>query len=815
MTTPRPTDRGLLAGIALLSACALADEVLLVRLLAIVQWQHFAWMIISLALLGFGASGTFLSLARPWIEARAHAVIAANAVLFGLSVPACFLLAQQTHFNPLELLWSGGQWLRLMGLYLTLTPPFFFAANAIGLALHCFRERIGRIYAADLLGSGMGAAGTIGLLWLLHPVVVLQILGSGGLVAAALLAFCLRLPGRWQAALPVGLALIWLGPAPAPASLHMLAYKSLPQALQVRGAETVGEWSGPLGLLSVVRNLDIPFRHVPGLSLYSPVEPAAQLAVYTDGEGPTAIHRYDGRKAPLAYLDYQSSALPYHLLRPGAEVAVLGAGGGGGVLQARYHDASRIDAVELNPQLIALVRKHFASFAGDLYRRPEVRIHATEARGFLERTTHSYDLIQLELLDAFAVASAGLYAHTESYLYTVEGLGLYLRRLRPAGILAITRWVQLPPRDELKLFATAVEALEQAGIEAPGNHLLWVRNWQTSTLLIGRGAFTTQAIENARRYCAERGFDLAWAQDLMPDQANRYHRLAHDWYHEGARALLSPERHRYIAHYKFDIRPATDERPYFFQTFRWPLLPEALARRGAGGFALLDLGYLVVVGTLLQALLLGAGLILAPLWALRRRERGMKTAKPARVFGYFFAIGVGFMYLELGFIQKFALLLAQPLLSVAVVLAGFLVCAGMGSALSARIGPHRSANALHTVTAGIAALTALYLVLLPPLFAWAAGLATGLRAALALLLIAPLGVCMGLPFPLGMRGISNTPHWIPWAWGINGCTSVVAAATATLTAMHLGQNAVLSIAVLCYLLAGWWLAPRDTGLPHT
>src|SRR5262249_55941399 len=193
-------------------------------------------------------------------------------------------------------------------------------------------------------------------------------------------------------------------------------YKGLSQALAVKDARIAEQRSSPLGVVTVVDSPTIPLRHAPGLSLSATGEPPPQLGVFVDGDGPTALTRYDGRLEPLAYLDHLTSALPYHLLeRPRA--LVLGSGAGADVLQAIYHRARSIDAVELDPQIVALVQRRFAQFSGDPYAISGVRVHIGEARGYVAAHADRFDLIQVALLDALGVSSAALYTLSESYLY--------------------------------------------------------------------------------------------------------------------------------------------------------------------------------------------------------------------------------------------------------------------------------------------------------------------------------------------------------------------------------------------------------------
>ncbi len=790
----------LILPVGLISAAILAYEVLLIRLFAIVQWHLFAYMAISIALLGFGASGSFLFLARGWLRSRFTAAFAVNAVLFAVTGPAAFMLGQQVPFNALALLWEPRQLLYLGLLYLLFAVPFFAGANCIGLALTGHSQRIAGIYAANLIGAGLGALGAVALLFVMAPNDALRPVAGLALAAAAL--SCLG-PGRrtwalllWAAAfaLPIGLPAAWT-------ELHLSPYKNLSASLAVKDRRIIGRHSSPLGLLTVVESPTVPFRHAPGLSLNATAEPPAQLAVFTDGGGMTAITAFTGDVAELAYLDDTTGALAYQLLeRP--SVLVLGAGGGADVLQAIRHRARTIDAVELNGQLAALVTKVHADIAGPLYDRPGVRLHIAEARAYVARSWRSFDLIKLPLVESAGAAAAGVHALAENYLYTVEAFRHYLHRLRPGGMLSITRWLKLPPRDSLKLFATARAALEREAVAVPGRRLLLLRGWNTTTLLVKNGDFSAAEIARANRFAAARSFDLAYHPGQMRGTANRFNILASAYFFDGARALLRDD--DFHARYKFDLTPATDDKPYFFDFFKWRSLPEFLRLRRQGGGQMLEMGYPVLAATLAQAVLLSLLLILLPLRFAGTVQRSAKSGQ-ARVLGYFAALGLGFLMIEIAFIQRFILFLGHPLYAAAVVLCGFLVFAGLGSAaapgISERFG--RRIDPIRLAVAAVAILAVIYSSLLPLLFPLLMGLPGAAKIALTLIIIAPLAFCMGLPFPLGLTRVAQRlPDLVPWAWGINGCFSVISALLAAILAIHLGFAIVIFLAALIYLAAG-------------
>jgi spermidine synthase len=813
--------------VLLISAAAIAYEILLIRILSIVQWHHFAWMIISLALLGYGASGTAIALARRWLEPRFEPAFAASALLFSVSMVLCLVLGQRVPFNALEVIWDPAQTLYLGALYLLFMLPFFFAAACIGLAFTCRGERVDRIYFFDLLGAGVGAALVIGVLFLLPPQQAVIAFSGLALAASALahtraltLSFAQRPPRkeRWpriMALLQIAwlFGLVYAGSADR-IGLRMSEFKGLSQALEVVDARVVAERSGPLGLLTVVASPRVPFRHAPGLSFTTQHLPPAQLALFTDGDGISVITAFDGDAAELGFLGDVTAALPYRLFDPasgGPRVLVLGAGAGYDVLLALHNGASRIDAVELNPQVAELMRGELAAWSGNLYEHERVTLHVSEARGYVSRGRDSYDLVQVALLDSAAVAGSGAQALSESYLYTVEATGVYLDRLKPDGLLAVTRWLKIPPRDNLKMAATVIEALRRSGVQDPGRRLAMIRGWNTVTLLAKNGDFSERDTAAVRQFARERSFDVVWYPVMPPGEANRFNRLDRPWLYEGVVALLGERSQAYIDEYKFDISPATDQRPYFFDFFRWRALPEVLDLRLRGGAGLLEWGYLLLVATLLQALAAGALLILLPLTltlALSRRRAAAATPlqRPSvargRFGAYFFLLGLAFLFVEIAFIQKFILFLAHPLYAVAVVLAGFLVFAGLGSAssqwLACRL-PGGARDAVPLAVALLAAIVMLYLALLPLLFEWLIGGGDAVRVAASLALIAPLAFCMGMPFPLGLRRLAaEAPDFIPWAWALNGFASVVSAALATLLAIEFGFNAVLLAALGCY-----------------
>ncbi len=756
--------------VALLSGASLAYEILLIRLFSIVDWHHLAFLVISLALLGYGASGTLLALAREKLLRHFAFATSGAAALFGATAVGAFLLSQRIDFNSLEIFWSTRQLGTLFVLYLLFAIPFFCAATAIGLTLTRFGEESPQLYRADLIGGGVASAGIVALLFIIHPATALQLIGALGFLAAILFhsrAFLVAV---------AGIALIAFA---RPLPLRISQFKELSHALRVPGARVIEEHSSPLGLLTVVESPSVPFRHAPGLSLGFTGELPEQTAVFSDGGGLSAIA---GPNADLSYLDFVPPAAAYHLGRRVRRVAVIGAGGGADVLSALRNGAERVTAVELNPQMVDIVSRRSGVHAD-----PRVRVVQSEARRFVRESNERFDLIQITLVDSFGASAAGVSALSESHLYTVESLTELIDHLQPGGLLVITRWMQVPPREIVKLFATAVAA------KVSGRQLAIVRSWNTASLVIKRGDFDAAELAALRRFCEERSFDLDYAPGVAREETNRFNVLDEPYLFDAATSILG--RTDFFERYKFHVRPATDERPYFFHFFRWRVLPELLRLRARGGMPLLEWGYLVLVAGLAQAILASVVLILLPLSI--RRIGGLRVRRSTLIL-YFGSIGLAFLFIEIAFMQRLTLFLGHPLYAVAVVLASFLLFAGIGSGFSVRI---RNAKFVPLIVA-IAALAALVAVRL--LTAAALGLTTPVKIVIAILVIAPLAFVMGMPFPLGLRRLAATdPAAIPWAWGVNGTASVLSSMCATLVAVHIGFSALVALAAALYLVAAF------------
>lgn len=416
-----------------------------------------------------------------------------------------------------------------------------------------------------------------------------------------------------------------------------------------------------------------------------------------------------------------------------------------------------------------------------------------------------YDLVVMGPGGASSGGSAGVHALSTSYDYTVEALQSYLQLLAPDGMLSITLWTSTPARGNLKLFATAVTAMKKLGIDHPENNIVWIRSWNTATLLIKNNALTTEEINRARAFSLSRNFDLAWLPGIKADEVNRFQFLTEPVFYLAANSLLKTPDDNFIEKYKYDIQVATDNKPYFNNYFKWSSLKEFMRLPGRAGVSMIGVGYPTLLVTLGQAFVAAFILILLPLLFVKSHEKA-GTKNRLNIIIYFLAIGLAFLFIELAFIQKFTLILSQPLYAVAVALCAFLVFSGLGSLYV----QHRMRTEsecfisamLRRSVMMIGLVAVFYIVLLPLISDMIMALPEMMRIISAFVLAAPLAFFMGMPFPLGLVTMQkNHSQLMPWAWGINGCASVLSAILAVLLAIHIGFNGVMLCAVVMYFIA--------------
>lgn len=750
------------------SIAMLMLQVSFTRILSVAQWYHFAFLVISIALFGIGAAGTFLSVFPSLIERELTRMLQLLTFLFSLSIILSFWLTNTIPFDPFRITWDTMQLIYIMVYYLALSIPFFFGGMIITLAL-LKMEDVGRIYFSSLIGSGLGSV----------LVIPLSALGAITIGLSAFIA-ALSLAGFTERR---RLSMIWLAllcivilyfP-----QIHISPYKTLNIALSYPDSQILTtQWNAH----SRVDVIESPLvRYAPGLSIMYRGEIPDQLGITVDGDQLTAVTRWDGTHSSIDFIEYLPTSLPFHLNQ--GSTLILGAGGGMDVLTALYFNATPVTAVESNQLVADMMETTYRDFSGGLYGRANVEI--SDSRSFVKRSKDEYDTILLTLTDS-TPASTGIYALTENYVYTVEAFQDYYDHLSENGTLSITRYVLPPPRESLRIVSLAVAAMEKNGIEHPEHHIAIMRSWGTITIIIKKSELTPHEIAAIRAFSRERKFDLVYVPGITLDEANVYNKFPEPYYYQNINKLFS-DKDRFYGDYLFKVSPVTDEQPFFFQFFKFEKMGPTYESMGKKWQPFVEGGYMTPI-IFIQALVLSLVFILLPL------RRIGKYPQKKGILVYFLCLGFGFMFIEITLIQKFILFLGHPVYAVSAVLFSLLLFAGLGSFYSERL------KSPVKVIPALSLLIILYLMLLPRIFNLFLGHEIMIRYLISLVTIAPLGFLMGMPFPLGVRITKKiNPELIPWAWAVNGCASVLGSILVIMIALSWGFSIVLVLASAVYL----------------
>ena len=786
-------------GLVLLSAATLAFEVNLTRIFSVSQFYHFAFMTVSLALLGFGASGTLLSLV-PKLARRPTRTSALLSWGFALTAVGSYGLTLLLPFDSFRVALDPEQWGVLALHYLALATPFLCSGTVVGLLLAARPEAIGRTYAANLVGSAAGCllAVTAPSLMGAEGVVLL----SASLAGLAALSFKTPRPSEpetrnlkplfLQALLTLALFALAFHP-PALLEIHLSPYKGLSYALRYPDARLLFRgWNG-FSRVDVVEAQAI--RSLQGQGFACSGQPPPQRGLFVDGDDLSPITHVESPADLRPLTGCLLTALPYRL-RPGAHVLVIEPRGGFDLLVALAEGAERVTAVESNPLVVRAVRDQ-GDWAGRIYDHPRVERFEEEGRAFLARSGLLYDVILLSLTSTYHPVTSGAYSLAEDYRYTVEGFTAALRRLRDGGLLTVVRWLQVPPSESLRAFGLAVEAVERTGGD-PARSLVALRSYNQMLILARRGPFTPEELEQVRAFAAAGSFDLVYAPDLRPEEVNRFNVLPSPDYYRAFTGLLEVEdRTGWLAAYPYDVAPPTDDRPFFGHFFRWGQVGEVMAMAGHVWQPFGGAGYLVLLGLLMVAVTAAGGLILLPLAGRSPARAILWGSNPLPALAPFGFLGLAYLFVEIPLLQRFILFLGHPAYAMATVLGTLLLFSGLGSWLSGRV---RSGPAM-AVLLGVVLLYRAGLALLSgPLL----GLPLWGRLAVTMGGLAPLGTLMGMPFPHSLTVLQKrAPDLVAWAWGVNGAFSVVASILAALMALSWGFGAVLTAGALCY--AGAWV----------
>jgi len=753
-------------------------------------------MVISIALLGFAASGTFLAL----IQNRRKESLKERDITLPLSlisflliifIGASFYLAQKIPFSPFQLVWQKGQYLYLAGYYLLFFIPFFLAGCFIGLNFMCYKRKIARVYFANLLGSGAGVLLAFLSFYLLPP--------SRLLMVPVFLAFLAYLfsTGKKIRTKPYliltigGIFFLLIGLAKGGLPLKISPYKGISKCLHLPGAKLEYEKYSPLGLVQVVDASSL--RYAPGLSLKYVKGPSPQKGIFVDGNSYGAVTNFAGKKDDLEYLDYTTFTLAYHLISP-QRVLILQPGGGSQVLAAFYHSSPHIQAVESHPHIVNLLRGPLESYSQRIYsHHPDIAVKIASPRESMARDHRKYDIIQLGLIGSWGGAGGGIYATGENYIYTKEAFQEYFAHLKPQGILSTSAWLSSPPRSFLKLLALAVETLDKDGAKDISGSMVAIRSWATGTVLVKKGKFSSAEVLKIKDFCQERAFDLVYYPGIDEKEVNYYNILKKPVYYETIADLLNKDKREAVyKNYSFNIKPPTDDKPYFSHFFKLSALPHLLKTLGKEWIPFLEWGYIILGATLGQTLILAPLFIFLPLIFIRSKGKSFPLGK-GKIFFYFSLLGLGFMLVEMGYIQKFIFLLTHPIFALALVLFTLMLFSGIGSLLSSRVGEKKR----WIPFAGILFFSCTHLIFLDRLLEIFQPCSLFWKCTAVVFLLAPLALFMGMPFPLGLQLVSDREsNYIPWVWGVNGIASVIAPVLGSLLSISLGFRIVMGVSLL-------------------
>ncbi|MEE9613567.1 MAG: hypothetical protein V3W31_01260, partial [Thermodesulfobacteriota bacterium] len=538
-------------------------------------------------------------------------------------------------------------------------------------------------------------------------------------------------------------------------------------------------------------------RAAPGISLTYMRELPAQLGFTVNGGGLSTVTRRDG---DLSFLRHLPSSVAYRL-RENPEVFVVEPGGGMELLSAVENGAAGVRGAEISTVVADAMEGPLSEFSGSIY--GDARVSRGHGRNVLAALDGKFDIIKLPRTDTLGSASSGIRGLQEDYGLTAEAFGDYLGRLKEGGYVSVSLFLLPPPRQELKLLSTAIEGLRLRGVADAAARIMAIRSWGVITLLVKNGTVEPWEVEVVKEFCSIEGFDVVWYPGMEEREANLHNRFPSPVYHDHFREILDPRtREPFLEGYIFDVRPATDERPFFGQSFKMGRMKETYESVGKKWGILIEGGYLLP-WILIQAVLASFIFIVAPFF-FTRRER-VPPGVLLRVSAYFASIGVGYMFVEISLMHKLVPVLGEPVYAISVVLFSLLVSSGAGSYLSGRFGIMERSSA--NVLLAVPLLVLVYLYATGPVSGAVAALPVAWKYPLTALFFFPLGAAMGMPFPAGMALLGRTnPGLIPWAWCVNGSFSVISSVLVMMGAMVWGFSAVLGVAALAYAAA--WLAIR-------
>ncbi len=779
--------RKIFIAIFLCSFSTLAFEITLTRIFSISLWYHFAFMVISIAMLGIGSSGTLLAI-FPRLKQISHTGI--YALLLGISLSICYISSNRIPFDPVRLSWDRIQLFYVSLYYITLSLPFFFTGLIVGTAFSNMSEESGLVYGSDLSGAGMGSIVILFLMYALPPEKIVLLLSSTALIGVLVIGDRkIKILSLILISINLFIAVL----SPGIIRPRMSQYKGLEIALKYPGAEHIKTYHSPFSRIDVFKSPAV--RFAPGLSLRYLDPLPEQIGFSIDGGEVNAITKGRDKKS-LEFIEYLPSALPYEIIPPhptlakggtrGGDVLIIDPKGGLQSLMAEYYKSKNITKIESNPLLIKIIRDEFKEFSRGLY---SSNTFSGLGRTWLKSTDKKFDIIDIPLTTA---SPSGFFGMAEDYRFTVEAFKEYLNHLKPDGFLSINLFILPPPRIELRLLTTIITAMEEMNVQNSEKHIAAVKSWGTISILVKKTEITSEDIKIIKRFCKKRRFDLVYYPGIKDNETNLYVKMPSNEYPLAFKNILNPAlRQSFIDKYIFDIMPVSDIKPFFNYFLKLANIKPIYEVMGEKWQYFMEEGSLLVV-IFIQVLALSIIIMLIPVPAL------VKVKLKVDFLPYFAFLGLGFMFIEISLIQRMILPLGNPSYAVASVLTSILVSSAIGSFLSRRFSMLRNSYALLIISLMVISFN----FLLPLISDCIAVTSAHFKIALVILLLLPVGMFMGVPFPIGLKMLGEKdPSLIPWAWAINGCFSVLAPILTLLLAMEIGFDNMLLLGSLMYIIS--------------
>lgn len=786
-------------GISLVSASALTLEIFLTRFFSIAQWHHFAFMVVSIALLGYGASGSFLMLFPSILKKESSKLLSLLSLLFSITTLISYTIVNHLPFDMAKIAWDTNQLIYILVYYILLSIPFFIAGMIISIVITLSSKDVNKIYFFDLIGASIGC---------LLPLIIFPFFGgTGPLLASATLSLFASLffsPSRRFPVLFLALIISFIIIKPTFLEINMSQFKSLNVALKFPEAKHINtKWN----VFSRIDSIESPLvRFAPGLSLKYQKSLPHQIGITIDGDSMTAITEHKGDILELDFIPYLPSSLPFYLTQ-NKNLLILEPAGGLDILTALYFQSKSITGVEINPIIYKIIKNEFRDFSGGIYGKDNVKIEIGEGRGYLKKTGNKFDIILIPVLGGMPASSGGFFGLAENYQFTKEAVIAYIEHLTNDGILSITRYLLPPPREELRLVSIIHSSLKRTGINNPEKHIAVIRTWGTITIIVKKTELAANDIIKIKEFCKERLFDIVYYHGVKKDEVNIYNKFKEPIYYNLVSQIMDEEKRTSLyKNYSFDITSVTDDRPFFFHFFKWNKIKEVYKSVGGKWQIFIEGGYLLPI-IFIQALAASAVFIVLPLFIKQGRILFTQKKETIKYLGYFFFIGIAFMFVEISLIQKLILFLDHPVYAVTAVLFSILVFSGIGSLISKS---YAGSNSLFKIISALAIVLVIMTIALPYAVNLFLGNSLILRAVITLSILCPIAILMGMPFPIGMRMLGEKgKEIIPWAWCVNGAASVISSIFAIIIAMSFGFNAVLFLAAFTYLAAGVLIKPFD------